>query len=84
MGSLGVNYIILLFLGHKFPTTNAGKPIKGSKDADYRHVVIEKKKKLGLGVGARVDEVGQKCLSLHYYDVTHKKYHPRFSYVLKI
>jgi len=39
---------------------------------------------LGLGVGARVDEVGQKCLSLHYYDVTHKKYHPRFSYVLKI
>jgi len=35
----------LLFLGYNFPNNNARKPIKGSKDADFRLVYLKKKEK---------------------------------------
>jgi len=46
----------LLFLGHNFRTTNARKPFKGSKGADFRLVFLKKRSKncfLGWGPRAR-------------------------------
>jgi len=45
---------------HNLPTTNAGKPIKASRDADFSLVsLIKKTNKYHRGVGARSGNLGQ-------------------------
>jgi len=55
----------LLFSGHKFPTTNARMPIKGSEDGDFRLVYFQKKEtKNLLGLGPRTQCRNKKNLNL--------------------
>jgi len=54
--------------------TNARRPIKGSKDADFRLVSFQRKKqKLPLAVGAQGTVTSKPPQTYPNYDVTHKK-----------
>jgi len=44
---------ILWFLVYNLLTTNARKPVKGSKDADFRRVFFKRSTKLPLAVEAQ-------------------------------
>jgi len=55
-----------LFFGHNLPTTNAIKPIKGSKDGDFCLVYITRKKQkiAPCGWAPGPDDIIQKTLYL--------------------
>jgi len=60
------------------PTTYARRPIKCSKDADFRLVCFLKKKHIASSCGwdSGPDDVGQTC---PYCDVTHKNSNTKLS-----
>ena len=65
-------FVFLRILDRNLPTTNAGRPVKRSKYADFR-LVFFLKKHITPSCGWGSDEVGQKKQTCPDCDVTDKK-----------
>jgi len=65
-------------------TTNAKKPVNGSKDADFRLDFLEKHKAPSCGWSSGPDQVGQKKLNLPLFWRNPRKTHPKLPNFLQI